>query len=212
MPRNILYLSHVVILLTIFCSPGYGQSDFWKQTNGPFGGRVNVLSINNQGHVFAGTEGGALFRSSDAGNNWSRLNGGLLNTSVLTLAVSETNIVFAGSQGAGVFKSTGPTTTVTDHSLGLPVVFTIKQNYPNPFNPSTTINYYVSSAAKVELKIYNQLGQEIRTLENSVQTNGAHQTLWDGRDGNGNSVSSGLYFYRLKAGSFVETRKMLLIR
>lgn len=102
--------------------------------------------------------------------------------------------------------------TSVENVHNVPQGFELYVNYPNPFNPITIISYYLPSAASVELTVYNQLGQEIRILENSVQPSGTHQVVWDGRDDRGHSVSSGLYFYRLKAGSFVETRKMLLIR
>ncbi|MCG8605155.1 family 16 glycosylhydrolase, partial [bacterium] len=104
------------------------------------------------------------------------------------------------------------TTSVKDDKNEFPEEFALHQNYPNPFNPTTIINYAVASSGYVELKIYNQLGQEIRTLANSTQPAGSHQVVWDGRDHDGNSVPSGLYLYRLRAGSFVETRKILLLR
>lgn len=93
-----------------------------------------------------------------------------------------------------------------------PYEYRLFSNYPNPFNPTTTISYSLFSASKVELKIYNALGQEIRMLVNARQPTGTHRVEWDGRDDNGNLAASGLYFYQLRAGSFVETRKMILIR
>lgn len=90
-----------------------------------------------------------------------------------------------------------------------PVGFELYQNYPNPFNPTTIINYELPLAGHVTLKVYNTLGQEIRTLVNSAQPIGSHQSIWDGRDNRGKVVPSGLYFYRLQAGAVMETRKML---
>jgi hypothetical protein len=104
------------------------------------------------------------------------------------------------------------TGVIAYNSESSPGTFQLNQNYPNPFNPSTTINYYLPSASDVELRIYNQLGREVRTLVKMRQSTGAHQVHWDGRDGSSNLVASGLYFYRLNAGSFVETRKMMLLR
>jgi hypothetical protein len=85
-------------------------------------------------------------------------------------------------------------------------------NYPNPFNPSTTIRYQVAGNSKVSLKIYNTLGQEIRTLVNESQNSGTHQIIWNGRDNQGLSVSSGLYICKLQVGSTVKSNKMLLIK
>lgn len=124
-----------------------------------------------------------------------------------TLYITEINNVYKIR-----LNTKGLITEIENKDIPRPNHFELMPNYPNPFNPTTTINYYVPSAGSVELKIYNQLGQEIRTLVNAQQTIGAHQVTWDGRDGNGNSVTSGLYFYLLKAGSVVETRKMILLR
>ncbi len=85
-------------------------------------------------------------------------------------------------------------------------------NYPNPFNPSTTIRYRIKNNERVSLKIYNTLGQEIRTLVKAVRTAGEHSVQWDGKDNHGVAVSSGIYIYRLQAGNFVKSNKMTLMR
>ncbi|OGG50092.1 MAG: hypothetical protein A3F84_02590 [Candidatus Handelsmanbacteria bacterium RIFCSPLOWO2_12_FULL_64_10] len=86
------------------------------------------------------------------------------------------------------------------------------KNYPNPFNPSTTISYTLPEASTVRLTIYNILGQQVRTLINNRQAAGIHAVQWDGHDDAGRSVASGLYFYRLTAGEFTQTQKMLLLK
>jgi photosystem II stability/assembly factor-like uncharacterized protein len=91
-------------------------------------------------------------------------------------------------------------------------VFALGQNYPNPFNPTTLIQYQLSVVSNVELTIYNQLGQEVRTLVKERQSTGAYQIEWNGQDNMGKPVASGIYLYRLKAGSFIQTRKMLLLQ
>ncbi len=91
--------------------------------------------------------------------------------------------------------------------------FDLSPNYPNPFNPTTFISYKLATVSDVELTIHNQLGQEIRTLVKARKSAGTyHQIEWDGRDNVGKPVASGIYLYRLKAGSFVQTRKMVLLR
>ena len=110
------------------------------------------------------------------------------------------------------FKYQIVTSIENDPTANFPTEFALSQNYPNPFNPTTSINYYLSSTVIVELKIYNQLGQVIRVLEKSWRLTGIHQALWDGKDEKGDSVASGLYFYRMKAGSFIQTRKMILMK
>lgn len=105
------------------------------------------------------------------------------------------------------------TVYIEDKSTSSPSIFSLHQNYPNPFNPITTINYQLAVSGEVDLTIYNLLGQQIRTLVSSQQTAGAHQVHWDGTDESGKQVTSGIYFYKLNAGSdFSETKKMVLLR
>lgn len=86
------------------------------------------------------------------------------------------------------------------------------QNYPNPFNPRTNIEYAVRKSSPVELKIYNALGQLVKTLVDDYRTAGEYSVVWDGKDNSGNTVPSGSYFYQIKMGDFVSTRKMIHIK
>jgi hypothetical protein len=94
----------------------------------------------------------------------------------------------------------------------VPAEFALQLNYPNPFNPSTTIKYQIASDANVNLDIWNLQGQKIRTLVGKEQKSGYYSVVWDGRNEAGQTVSTGLYLYRVQAGSFVATHKMLLIK
>jgi flagellar hook assembly protein FlgD len=94
----------------------------------------------------------------------------------------------------------------------VPTAFALEKNYPNPFNPSTTIRYQIPSDANVNLAIYNVQGQLIRSLVAKEQKAGYYNIVWDGRSDAGQTVSSGLYLYRVQAGSFVATHKMLMIK
>ena len=89
----------------------------------------------------------------------------------------------------------------------LPKHFVLGQNYPNPFNPSTTIRYGLPNRSQVMLAVFNMLGQEVATLVNGNQEEGYHEVTFDGKN-----LSSGVYLYRIQAGSYVETRKLLLMR
>ncbi|NUM81908.1 T9SS type A sorting domain-containing protein, partial [bacterium] len=98
-----------------------------------------------------------------------------------------------------------------DH-VTIPTEFTLDQNYPNPFNPTTKIRYAVPADGKVVIKVYNVLGQEIRTLVNEVKNIGRYDVTWDGRNATGQLVSSGIYFYRLEAGNVIKSKKMMFIK
>jgi len=93
-----------------------------------------------------------------------------------------------------------------------PKRFWLSQNYPNPFNHETIIKYQLPRFSEVIIKIFNPLGQEVRILFRGRQPPGSYTTVWDGRDEEGRDVESGLYLYQLRAGGFVETRKLILLR
>jgi hypothetical protein len=90
--------------------------------------------------------------------------------------------------------------------------FTLSQNYPNPFNPTTQIEYTLKKGLVVQLTIHNILGHKVTTLVDEFQCAGLRQVRWDGTDDKGRRLGSGIYFYRLKVGDFVESRKMVLLK
>ncbi|MFZ1683635.1 MAG: FlgD immunoglobulin-like domain containing protein, partial [Candidatus Zixiibacteriota bacterium] len=94
----------------------------------------------------------------------------------------------------------------------LPDNFALAQNFPNPFNPTTSIEFTLPSRQQVSLEVYNTLGQRVRTLVSDFKSAGRHSVTWNGTDGAGRAVSSGVYFYRLSTESFTTSRKMLLIK
>jgi hypothetical protein len=93
-----------------------------------------------------------------------------------------------------------------------PAASYLSQNYPNPFNPTTRIAFGLAAPANVSLRIYDAAGRLVRVLAEGSRPAGHYSELWDGRDGRGSGVASGIYFYRLQAGAFSETRKMALLR
>jgi len=93
-----------------------------------------------------------------------------------------------------------------------PLTFELAQNYPNPFNPTTTIKYSLPKAETVTLTIYNMLGQKVKELVNLKQQAGNYSIVWDATDRNGVTVPTGVYFYRIEAGSFVKVHKMILLK
>jgi hypothetical protein len=97
--------------------------------------------------------------------------------------------------------------TSNDFEEGTPNTFALEQNYPNPFNPTTNIKFALPKTADVTLTIYNMLGQKVNTLINEKMTSGFHVVPFDA-----SNLSSGMYIYRIQAGSFTSTKKMLLIK
>ena len=89
----------------------------------------------------------------------------------------------------------------------IPVEYSLSQNYPNPFNPSTKITYSVASLSSVVLKIYDILGREVVTLVNEEKPTGRYEVNF-----NASSLASGVYFYQIKAGSFIQTKKLMLLK
>jgi hypothetical protein len=95
---------------------------------------------------------------------------------------------------------------------GRPQSFALYQNQPNPFNPETQISYFLSQDYDVRVVVYNVLGERVRTLFEGFQGAGTHTLTWNGTSDQGNQLGSGIYFYQLQAGSFVETKKMTLMK
>ncbi len=103
-------------------------------------------------------------------------------------------------------------TTDTEGNFLLPKKFSLYQNYPNPFNPSTTIKYSLPEASYVSLKIYNSLGEEVKTLFEGYSSSGIYKLEWDGKNNKHKKVSSGLYLYRLATNNKIKTKKMILLK
>ena len=101
----------------------------------------------------------------------------------------------------------GNPTDVNDQSSSLPDRFEVSQNYPNPFNAQTEIEYSLPRESHVRIEIYNLLGQNVETLVDDTRQAGYHQVVWDATN-----VPTGVYFYRIAAGDFTQTRKMLLMK
>lgn len=94
----------------------------------------------------------------------------------------------------------------------VPKAYALNQNYPNPFNPTTQISFDLPAASRVELTVFNVLGQNVRSLVNADMQAGHQTVTWNGQSDNGNQVASGVYFYRLTAGSYSRTMKMMMLK
>ena len=116
------------------------------------------------------------------------------------------------------FVMSSPTVLSTDPEPFVPTSFGLSQNYPNPFNPSTAISVDIPASSLVSLKVYNLIGQEVATLASDEFTAGRHEVVWNGKDGAGGTVASGIYLYRMSAialngtASFSQVKKMVLLK
>jgi hypothetical protein len=125
------------------------------------------------------------------------------------------SIGFASVHGLAFNPDTTGVSSIREDNLtdaSLPREFALFRNYPNPFNPSTVIRFDLPRAVNAKLVIYDILGQRIRTLVNEKLEAGQKQATWDGTNDAGERVSSGIYIYRLKAGNYVKSLKLILLR
>ena len=144
-------------------------------------------------------------------DNFLRLTDAQWSTSYALYGSSRPSLVnlyladsIGGSRGAGASLTTG--ISVID-PVSLPQETVLYQNYPNPFNPATLIKYVLPGRSDVTLTVYNTLGQRVAVLVHETQERGYHQASFDG-----GGLSSGVYFYRLQAGSSVTTKRMILLK
>ncbi len=133
---------------------------------------------------------------------------------ITSLRDTVNNILCGLTSSLSPFVITEPDYTgVADSDKGqLPVQFSLAQNYPNPFNPNTEILFALPQACQVRLTLYNIMGQKVITLTDGRLEAGYHRVEWDGRNSDGHQVASGIYFYKLDAGDFSDTKKMLLLK
>jgi photosystem II stability/assembly factor-like uncharacterized protein len=175
---------------------------------------IVTIASNADGNLFVGTDSAGVFRSTDHGMSWEAINDGLTDIIISglyghgNLTVSPNGYLFLSTYSGGVFRSTYSTiTSVSTNAYQFPKTFALQQNYPNPFNPSTNIPFRIPLRTYVSLKIFDLLGREVANLASGQMEPGDHSVHWDA-----SAMSSGTYFYRLQSGTFVDTKKLLLIK
>ena len=210
-------LQHVFIgtYSGVYRSTNIGNN--WSEiNNGLSNTQIEALTSNSGLNIFAGTLDG-IFQSTNNGDDWIEINNNLSNTSVHSLAFNQNNYLYCGTS-SGVFHTSTPITSIEDKNTLTISKFKLLQNYPNPFNPSTKISYQLPTAGYVTIKVNDVLGKEISTLVNEYRPAGNYEVEFSATGGGNNlpagrqGLASGIYFYRLQAGSFIETKKMILLR
>jgi hypothetical protein len=146
---------------------------------------------------------------------YSSLVGGLMVEGTITLSL---RLNFASTAdwidigGIGIVVSPLTTSVQQSRNNAIPEDFALKQNFPNPFNAGTVIEYDIQKPGNTVLRIYNELGQLVRTLIEENKSAGSYRILWDGKDNNGQRVATGHYFYQLRVDDFVSAKRMLLLK
>ena len=188
------------------------DSTWFQRSNGlpddGLGQYQAVLAFaGNDSIVFAGTTGG-VYMSIDNGVLWQGINDGLTETNIRALAITD-SLLFTGTSSGGIWYRplSQLITSVETSSENNPNDFIVYQNYPNPFNPSTTISFSIPKEEFVSLKVFNSLGEEVAELVNETLTAGSYSVSF-----NASKLTSGIYFYKIAAGNFFQTRKMMLVK
>ena len=185
---------------------------------GTTGGSIAVMFENDQGSSFPKVNYGTI-----PANQWvvislpmSQLDPGnqtihrvdIMEMSGTTRTYYVDNVRLVGTASSATSSSpVGESPATVNAGRGVPTEYNLRQNYPNPFNPSTTIEFDLPSREYVTLKVYNALGQEVASLVDENRSEGRYSVVW-----NANDMPSGFYIYRLRAGSFTQTKKLELVK
>jgi photosystem II stability/assembly factor-like uncharacterized protein len=190
----------------VFVTAKNGTS--WTQLNSGLPPNAIVQSLTSVGrNIFAGTFGSGVFLSTNDGAKWTDISAGFTNLDARCLAASSTHL-FAGTYNGGVWRrSLSEIITGVENKAGrTPSRYELHQNYPNPFNPATTISFSLPTKSFVSLKVFDVLGKQVSSLASEELSAGTHSKTW-----NAVGLSSGVYFYRLQAGTYSETKKLNLL-
>lgn len=196
----------------IYVSTNNGNN--WSDADIGYPDEIVGLAVTSDGTVLAGSFNHGVWKST-FGASWVSNNGGisLSDYPIRSLAVRQgSDEAYVGTINGHVYRHPTIVDVVGTVEHGIPTVSSLRQSFPNPFNPTTTIRYELAAKSIVTLRVYNPLGQEVRTLVSGVEDAGYRSVEWNSTDNYGQPVSSGVYFCRLLAGDFFSTTKMMLLR
>ena len=191
----------------VFISTDFGTT--WLPSNSGLPSFNPVFSfIDYNTNLFAATAIGGVYCSENQGLSWHEVNSGLLNLNTISLAIQNNNL-YVGTERGGLWRRplNEMLSTVIQRSTYSPNKFTLFQNYPNPFNPKTKIEFDIKELTPVTLGIYSVDGRLVEELIRATLNSGRYSATWDAQ-----SMSSGLYFYRLTAGNYSATKKLVIVK
>jgi photosystem II stability/assembly factor-like uncharacterized protein len=179
----------------------------WTRSGGPELGILRDVCAPTSQLAFACGSNGLVLKTINGGNTWDSVGSGTRRNLNAINFVNERCGFAVGDSGTILFTPNGGLTAVNDPAA-TPERFELFQNFPNPFNPETRIQFALQKTIFVTLKVHDLLGEEVSTLVNEEKPPGMYDVTWhaDGR------LASGVYFYKLVAGGFLQTRKLLLLR
>ncbi len=174
---------------------------------------ANCVVYLDPDRLFVGMDAGVFYKDNTL-SDWVPFMTNLPNVRVNELELNlPANKVRAATYGRGIWESPIPDMVgISSNNNSVPKKFALYQNYPNPFNPSTVIGFDVALRTSITLRIFNILGQEVRTLVNAELSPGHDLITWDGKNNDGASVNSGIYICELRAGDFRDAKKLALVK
>lgn len=209
--------SYSVFFLDV--NTGFSGGDggyIWKSTNGGFnwtiaqccpGGLQGAFSFPSVNTGYSAGYG-KIYKTTNGGSNWMNASASFTNIVYYDIKFLNDTVGYCVGDAGTILKTTnGGITAIHQTGTSIPESFSLSQNFPNPFNPVTSINFDIPISSFTKLIVYDQLGREVETLVNEQLTPGSYKYEWSAVD-----YPSGVYFYKLEAGEFTETKKMILIK
>jgi len=190
----------------VYFSSDNGENWNLANTGLPNSQEVDLLVSGSS--VFASAYSNGIFLTTDNGANWVDVNEGFgTSRTIRSLGLLDGD-VFAGFYEYSIYRrSLSQMITAVEDYINIPFEFSLHQNYPNPFNPTTNISWQSPVSSHQTLKVYDVLGNEVATLVDEYKLAGTYEIEFDAKN-----LSSGIYFYKLQSGSYVETKKMTLLK